>query len=238
MAMTSDARTGAFLALLAEHLVGAVVVAEVRRRQRAEGPQQLDRDAGLSRPASSASTAQELRKPVHAIDADGTDPGEVVQPDMLQLDPAGLDTEPLGQPPLEVDRDVAQPDRAVAGVEKGLRDDADRVCEVDQPRARAPRSGRSPRRCRARPARSEAPSRTRPAPVVSWPMVPNRGGSVSSTSRAAWPPIAQLDEDEVRALQRLPARSVVVASRPGQPECWAIRRASPPTIASRSASMS
>src|SRR6185369_12082510 len=47
--------------------------------------------------------------------------------------PVGLDAERGGQPPLETDRDVAQAERAVPGVEQGPGDDADRVGEVDDP---------------------------------------------------------------------------------------------------------
>jgi hypothetical protein len=60
----------------------------------------------------------------------------VVEPDVVELDSLRLDPEPRGEPPLEADRDVAQPDRPVAVVEEGLADDPDRVREVDDPVAR------------------------------------------------------------------------------------------------------
>ena len=41
-----------------------------------------------------------------------------------------------------------------------------------------------------------------PAPVVSWPMVPNRRGSVSSTRRAAWPPIRSCTSTKLGVLRR------------------------------------
>ena len=79
---------------------------------------------------------EELRQPVDAVDADRPDPRQVVQPDVIELDPLGLDAEPRGEPALEADRDVAQADRPVALVEQRLADDPDRVREVDDPVAR------------------------------------------------------------------------------------------------------
>ena len=55
---------------------------------------------------------------------------------MLELDPVGVHTEVSRQLPLEVDRDIAQADGPMAGVEERLRDDPDRVREVDEPRVR------------------------------------------------------------------------------------------------------
>ena len=57
----------------------------------------------------------------------------MVQPDVLELDPLRRDAEPRREPPLEPDRDVAQPDRPMAVVEQRLADDPDRVREVDDP---------------------------------------------------------------------------------------------------------
>ena len=54
---------------------------------------------------------------------------------MLQLDLAGGHPEQAGEAALEPDGGVAQPDGAVAVVEQGLGDDADRVGEVDEPGA-------------------------------------------------------------------------------------------------------
>jgi hypothetical protein len=60
----------------------------------------------------------------------------VVQADLVDDDPPGFDAQPAGEAPLEADRDVAQPHRAVAAVEQRSCDDADRVREVDDPRLR------------------------------------------------------------------------------------------------------
>ena len=57
----------------------------------------------------------------------------MVQPDVLELHPLGLDPEALGEPPLEADRDVAQPDRPDLAVEQRLGHQAGRVREVDEP---------------------------------------------------------------------------------------------------------
>ena len=53
---------------------------------------------------------------------------------MLELDPLRRDAQAVGQLALEPDRDVAQADRAVAGVDQGLGDQPGRVREVEQPR--------------------------------------------------------------------------------------------------------
>ena len=57
----------------------------------------------------------------------------MVQADLVDEDPVGLDAEEARARALETDRDVAEPDRAVAGAEQAARDDADRVREVDDP---------------------------------------------------------------------------------------------------------
>ena len=73
---------------------------------------------------------------VLAVDPDRAHPGQVVEADLVDLDARRRDVEQLGHEALERDRDVAQPDRPVAGVEQGARHDADRVREVDDPRVR------------------------------------------------------------------------------------------------------
>lgn len=52
---------------------------------------------------------------------------------MVQVDLAGRHVEQRGELPLEADRDVAQPDGLVPGLEQRPGDDADRVGEVDDP---------------------------------------------------------------------------------------------------------
>ena len=106
---------------------------------------------------------------------------------MLELDPLRLHAEPLGEPALEADRDVAQPDRPMAVVEQRLGDDPDRVREVDDPGAR--------RRAAGGPLGEVQDDRHGPERLGeaagAGRLLADRaelGGSVSSTSRAAWPP--------------------------------------------------
>jgi len=60
----------------------------------------------------------------------------VVQSDVFELHPVGRDAEVAREAPLEPDRHVAQPQRVVARVQQGLRDEAGRIGEVDEPRPR------------------------------------------------------------------------------------------------------
>ena len=68
-----------------------------------------------------------------------------------------------------------------------------------------------------------------PAPVVSWPTTPKVGGSVSSVSRAAWPPTRSWMSTK-SAPSIAASRSPLRTSRPPQPSRSSIRRARPPTI--------
>ena len=138
---------------------------------------------------------------------------------MLELDPLGLDAEPRGEPALEADRDVAQPDRPVAVVEQRLGDDPDRVREVDDPgaRRRAPvdllgdveddRHG--PERLR------EAAGAGR---LLADRAEPRRQRLVDEAGRLAAD--AELDEDEVGAVERAVAVAVWIEpagpAEPGQ----------------------
>ena len=79
---------------------------------------------------------KELRQDVGAVEAHGADPCQVVQPDLVYIDAFRRDVELGRERALEADRDVAQADGAVAGVEQRSRDDPDRVGEVDDPRVR------------------------------------------------------------------------------------------------------
>ena len=67
---------------------------------------------------------EELGQDVLAVDADRPDPGEVVEADLVDDDPLGLDAEALRERALEADRDVAEADRAMTGVEQRPGDDA------------------------------------------------------------------------------------------------------------------
>ena len=80
---------------------------------------------------------QQFGQPVLAVHRDGAFPGEVVEPDVVQGDLAGLGAEQPGEVPLQADGHVAEADRAVPGVQQGPCDDADRVGEIDDPGVRA-----------------------------------------------------------------------------------------------------
>ena len=64
------------------------------------------------------------------------DPGQVVQAHLLHLDGLRRDAPVRREPALEPDGHVAQADRPMPGVQERLRDDPDRVREIDQPRIR------------------------------------------------------------------------------------------------------
>ena len=157
---------------------------------------------------------EQVGQAVHAVDTDRPLPAQVVQPDVLQLHAIRGDAETGGQPPLEGDRDVAQAERPMAVVDERLGDDADRVREVDDPGVLARRDGRSARRGRGRRGTVRSALAKPPAPVVSWPMTPKRRGSVSSTSRAAWPPTRSWSSTK-SAPSMAASRSPVRVSRPG-----------------------
>ncbi len=81
-------------------------------------------------------TGQDLGQPVDAVHPRRALPGQVVEPDVVELHPVGLDPEVVGEAALEPDRHVAQPDGPVTRLEQGAGDDADRVGEVDDPGVR------------------------------------------------------------------------------------------------------
>ena len=127
--------------------------------------------------------------PLPGADPGRPDPRQVVQPDVLDRDVVGIDAEIVPDPSLGPDGHVAQADGAVALVEQRLRHDPDRVGEVDQPGARIG-PGRhllgqlEHDRHRAQRLGQPAGARRSPGPGTRSPT-----GSVSSTWRAAWPPM-------------------------------------------------
>ena len=103
----------------------------------------------------------------------------------------------------------------MAGVDQGLGDDAGRVREVEQPGAVGPARGHVSAMSSTTGTVRSALAKP-PAPVVSWPMQPNRGGIVSSFSRAASPPTRSCTSTNA-APSSARARSVVETSRPANP---------------------
>src|SRR5205085_2243382 len=122
------------VALLGEHLVVGVEVVQVVRPDDAELLAQPPRQLGPGRDLL-AVLGEEIGQDVVAVDDHGPHPRQVVEADVVDEHAAGLDAEQPGEVALEPDRDVAEPDGAVARVEQGARDDPDRVREVDDPRA-------------------------------------------------------------------------------------------------------
>ena len=183
-----------------------------RTGSRRSRPNQVRPAARRRSAIRSASSVEQLRQPVDAVHADGPLPAQVVEPDVLELDPLRLDAEPAGQPALDADRHVAQPERAVAVVDERLGDDPDRVREVDDPGVLGGAPRRSARRARGRRARSAAPWRSRRRPVVSWPITPNVERQRLVDEPRGLAADAQLDEHEVGAVER----GVAVAGE-GQP---------------------
>ena len=188
MSMTSWARVWPSRCS-ATTVAGLVVVVQVVRRDRAQRPDQLDRQCRRARPTQSASVASSSGQAVDAVDAGGTLPAQVVQPDVLErhVGPARRRAARRCVRWMLI-ATLHRPDRPVAVVEERLGHDPDRVREVDDPgpRRRAP----SPRvrRARGRPAPFAAPWRSRRHRSSPGRSTPKRGGSVSSTSRVAWPP--------------------------------------------------
>ena len=131
---------------------------------------------------------EQLRQPVDAVDEHLPDPRQVVEPGVVQPHPV------RGTP----NRSASRRWKPIATLHRPIaRWPSSSSARVTMPTglvkstiqaSGSRRAWRPVRRCRARPARCAAPWRTRPGPVVSWPSRPNLPGSVSSTSRACWPP--------------------------------------------------
>ena len=68
-----------------------------------------------------------------AVEQHLADPGQMVEADLVDEQPGRSDAELGRDRALEVDRDVAEPDRAVAVVQQRARHDPHRVGEIDDP---------------------------------------------------------------------------------------------------------
>ena len=229
--------TGAGVAvlLLSEHGPRHVVVAEVVGRDRAHPADQVGRHPQFLGELVRI-LVEQVRQSVDPIDADGPLPAQVVEPDVLELDPLRGHVEPCRKATLELDGHVAQPERPVAVVEERLGDDPDRVGEVDDPGV----LGR-PLRGELRELEHERHGPQRLGePAGAGRLLaddPEPSGSVSSTRRAAWPPTRSWMSTK-SAPSIAASRSPVSVTRPVQPSRSSIRCASPPTTSSRSGSMS
>ena len=85
-----------------------------------------------------AEAVEQLGQAVHSVHHGGPGPGQMIEPDVLELDGVGVDPEIVADAALDVDGHVAQADSAVALVDQRLGHDAHRVGEVDHP---GPRRG-------------------------------------------------------------------------------------------------
>ena len=175
---------------------------------------------------------EQLGQPVDPVHQGRALPGQVVEPDVVQLHPVGLHPEIVGEAALEADGDVAETDRTVTCLQQRPGDDADRVGEVDDPRVRVP--PRPPaRRCPARPAPSAAPSPDRRRP---W-SPGRRNRSPAARSRPGDAPPDRRPAAAAARRRRRPgpaSRSVEVVTVAGWPIRSRIRRPNAPTSSSRS----
>ena len=126
---------GHAVALGIEHFVVGVEVPEVVGGDRAELLDQAKRLARL-RGEGVPVCVEQVGQGLSSVDEHAPHPGQVVEPDLVDEHARGLDLEQARDQALDADRDVAEPDRAMAVVEKRAGDDPDRVREVDDPRVR------------------------------------------------------------------------------------------------------
>ena len=178
----------------------AVEVVEVVRRDHAELLEQRPRQADV-RGDLVAVLGEQLRQHVLAVER-GRARTQVrwLRPTWSTSTRSGSTPSSRANAALEADRHVAEPDRAVPGVEQRARDDPDRVREVDDPRVGRRRSSRTRSAISSTTGTVRSALAKPPAPVVSWPMQPQASGTVSSESRAAWPPTRIWIKHEVGAV--------------------------------------
>src|SRR5262249_3983546 len=119
-------------ALLREHGVVEIEVAEVVRRDRVELLEHGPRLSGTCGELV-AVLGQELRKRFVPVDEHGAHPRQVVEPDLVDEDAVRRDVDEPGDLPLNADCDVAEADGPVVGVAERTSDDADGVGEIDDP---------------------------------------------------------------------------------------------------------
>ena len=104
-----------------------IVRPEIPQVVRGDGVNRLgdrERLAGVSRYLIAVG-GQQLRQLVGAVHVSGAFPGQMIEPDVIQRDGVGADAEQRCEQALVTDGDVAQPDRAVAGVQQRPGDDSE-----------------------------------------------------------------------------------------------------------------
>ena len=131
---------------------------------------------------------QQVRQHVVAVEQHPAHPREVVEPDLVDDHARAVRRRAAGKLTLEADRDVAQPDGAVAGVEEGASDDADRVREVDDPGPGAAERSRSLGDLEHDRHGAHRLREAAGAGRLLTDAAAARAATVSSCSRASWPP--------------------------------------------------
>ncbi len=192
-------RPVALAALIGEDGVEEVVVAEVVGGDRPEREDELEGHADVVGDLL-AVRIEELRQAIDAVDPDGPLPGQVVESDVLQLDLLRRNAEARGEPSLEPDRHVAQPDRAMSVVEEGLAHDPDGIGEIDDPVAGRRSLGRALRDVEDHRHRAERLGETAGAGrLLTDRPEPQRQRLVDEAGRLSTD--AQLDDDEIRPVE-------------------------------------
>ena len=166
--------------------------------------QQVDRDAALELELGTEALEQVIEAvgPPITLDADPgrPDPRQVVQPHVLDGDGIGIDAEVVPDPSLRPDGHVAQPHGVMTLVQQRLRDDPDRIGEVDQP---GPAVGTGRHLLRQLQHDGHGAQRLGQPPcsrgLLTQASVPDRQRLVDVARRLA--PDAQLDHHEVGPLQ-------------------------------------
>ena len=184
--------------LLGEHLVEGVVVAQVVGGHRAQLAEPCDRHLEVTGDRLSIA-GEQLREPILAIDPRGGDPAEVVQPDVVEREPIGVDAETLRQTPLQRDGHVAEAQRTVALIGERLAHDADRVGEVDDPGAGSGPTANELRELEDDRHRSQRLGKSTGPGRLLADGAEAKGERLVEESRRL-PSDSELDEDEVRAV--------------------------------------
>src|SRR5439155_828954 len=110
--------------LLLEHPVVEVEVAQIVGRNHAQPLEQRRWQVNALGQLLRA-LGEQVGEDVVAVDVDGAHPGQVVEADLVDEHPLRLDAEHPSHVPLQPDRDVAEADGAMAGVEQAAREPAD-----------------------------------------------------------------------------------------------------------------
>ena len=235
---------------LGDDLARAARRRAARRAPRRGGRSSAGRTRGRRRApraaAAAAPPARAISSPCAAISSgstsrpstsDGADPGEVVEPDLVDDDLARARRRAGAR------TSAGSRSRRCRGRPRGGRRRAATRVTIPTGFVKSTIQASGAASSRTRSAISSTTGTVRsalakpPAPVVSWPMQPQASGTVSSESRAAWPP-TRIWTSTKSAPSRARSSSPVTSSAPSKPCRSSIRAARPPTTSRRSGSMS